>query len=256
MAEKIIIANWKSYLGLVESEELAKKISKFTARKNNLPELVLCPSYPALTAVEKIIAKNKNLKLGAQNMNWRDKGPFTGAVPPSMLKECGCEFVIIGHSERRKHFHDTDLEIHYRLRLALESGLTPIVCVGETAEERHQGRRDAVVKEQTAECVGAINFNENDRIIIAYEPVWAIGTGDAVEPADAVHSHEIIRQTLVDNFSEAEFNLHFQIIYGGSVDASNLEGFLENDIISGVLVGSASTKEEKMEAIIEAYINR
>lgn len=256
MAEKIIIANWKSYLGLAESEDLAKKISKFTNKKKHLPELVLCPSYPALNAVDKIIAKNQNIKLGAQNMNWRDKGPFTGEVAPSILKESGCEFVIIGHSERRKHFHDTNLEVHYRLRLALEFGLVPIVCVGETAEERQEGRRDAVIKEQAAESVGTLSFNENDRVIIAYEPVWAIGTGDAVDPADAVHSHEIIRQTLVDNFSESEFNLHFQIIYGGSVDAANLEGFLEHDIVSGVLVGSASTKEEKMEAIIEAYINR
>jgi len=256
MAEKIIIANWKSYLNLTESEVLAKKISKFTRKKDNLPELVLCPSYPALPVVEKAINKNENIALGAQNMSWREKGPFTGAVSPVMLKEVGCDFVILGHSERRKHFHETNLDVHYRLKLALEIGLIPVICVGETGEERKAGKRDDIIKEQTSESIGSLDFKEHDRVIVAYEPVWAIGTGDAVEPEDAVHSHEVIRQTIVDNFSESEFNLHFQIIYGGSVNAENLEGFLEYDIISGVLVGSASTKEDKMEAIIEAYINR
>lgn len=256
MGEKLIIANWKSYLSLAESEDLTRELANYVKNKKKLPELVLCPSYPALLTVNKIIEKNSKISLGAQNMNWREKGPFTGAVSPIMLKEVGCEFVILGHSERRKHFREENLDIHHRLRLALEQGLIPILCVGETAEERRAGKRDDVVREQVSESVGILDINEDDRIIIAYEPVWAIGTGDAVEPDDAVHSHQVIRQTIIDAFSELEYNKNFQIIYGGSVDPDNIEGFLEHDIISGVLVGSASTKEEKFKEMIEAYINR
>jgi triosephosphate isomerase len=256
MEEKIIIANWKSYLSLAESEDLAKEISDFIKSKKGLPELVICPSYPALPGVNKIIEKNKFIELGAQSMSYVEKGAYTGEVSPIMLKEVGCKFVILGHSERRQHFGEKNLDVHERLRLALVQGLTPVVCVGETAEERQAGKQDDVVREQVSESIGTVDLNENDRVIIAYEPIWAIGTGMAVEPDQAVHLHQVIRQTMIDSFSELEFNKHFQIIYGGSVDSENIEGFLERDIITGVLVGSASTKEEKFTGIINAYINR
>jgi len=252
---KIIIANWKTYLSIDESIDLAKEILRFIKNKKDLPELVLCPSYPAIGEVQKAVNKSQKIKLGAQNMNWRDRGAYTGEVSPIMLKELSCEFVILGHSERRKHFHETNLDIHERVRLALEYNLTPIVCVGETAEERRQGKRDKVIREQVTESLGVLDLDEGSRIIIAYEPVWVIGTGKAVDPDDAVHSHGVIRQALVDNFSEPEYNLHFRVIYGGSVDADNLEGFLEREIISGVLVGGASTKAESFKELIEAYIN-
>jgi len=256
MKDKIIIANWKSYLSLDETEDLTKVVVDFIKDKKGLPELVLCPSYPALLAVNKIIGKNKNIALGAQSMGWREKGAYTGAVSPIMLKETGCEFVILGHSERRKHYGEKNLDIHERLRLAIEQKLTPILCVGETAEEKKQGKRDEIIREQVSECLGTVELNEGDRIIVAYEPVWAIGTGDAVAPEEAVHAHQVIRQTIVDAFSELEYSKYFSIIYGGSVDAGNIEGFLERDIISGVLVGSASAKADKFEALISAYINR
>ena len=256
MEEKIIIANWKSYLTLSESESLAKEMANFIKNKSNLPELVICPSYPALPGVNTFVEKNNNIELGAQNMNYSEKGAFTGAVSPIMLKEVGCKFVILGHSERRQHYGEKNIDIHQRLRLAVVHELTPIVCVGETAEERHEGKQDEVVRKQVSESIGTLDLEEDDRVIIAYEPIWAIGTGKAVEPDQAEHMHQVIRQTIIDGFSELEYNKHFQIIYGGSVDQDNIEGFLERDIISGVLVGSASTKEEKFKGMINAYINR
>lgn len=256
MEEKMIIANWKSYLTLAETEDLAKAISDFTKRKKNLPDLVFCPSFPALPAVSKIVVKNKNIRLGAQNMNWKEKGAYTGEVSPLMLKELGCEFVILGHSERRKYYHETNLEIHQRLRLAVEENLIPVLCVGETAEEKKAGERDSVLRKQVTECLGSLVLGEDNDIIVAYEPVWAIGTGDAVHPDEAVHAHNVIRQAIVDAYSETEYNRNFKIIYGGSVDAENLEGFVERKIISGVLVGSASAKVDSFKKLIEAYINR
>ena len=256
MEEKILIANWKSYLTLSESEGLAKEMSDFIKDKNNLPELVICPSYPALPGVNNFIEKNKNIELGAQNMNYAEKGAFTGEVSPIMLKEVGCKFVILGHSERRQNFGEKNSDIHKRLSLAIAQELTPIVCVGETAEERQEGKQDDVVREQVSESIGTLDLNEDDRVIIAYEPIWAIGTGVAVEPDQAEHMHQVIRQTIIDGFSELEFNKHFQIIYGGSVDHENIKGFLDRKIITGVLVGGASTKEEKFKGMIEVCINR
>lgn len=255
MKNKIIIANWKTYLSISESEELAKDVLKYAKKQKDLPELVLCPTFTAIPAVAKALGGSGKIKLGAQNMNWRDRGPFTGEVSPITLKELGCEFVILGHSERRGNFHDTNLEIHERIKLALEYGLIPVICVGETAEEKRAGRRDEVVRRQVTESVGILDLKGPERIIIAYEPVWAIGAGQAVPADDAESSHLSIRQTIIDNYSEPEYNLHFQIIYGGSVDAANLEGFLEKDIVSGVLVGSASSRTESLINIIDGCIN-
>lgn len=252
----MIIANWKSYLSLAESEDLAKEISDFIKDKKDLPVLAVCPSFPALAAVNKIINKNKNISLGAQNMSYSEKGAFTGEVSPIMLKEVGCQFVIIGHSERRQNFGDRNSDVHQRLKLAIAHGLTPILCVGETAEERQAGRQDEVVRHQLSESIGPLDLGEDDRVIVAYEPIWVIGTGQAVEPDQAEHLHQVIRQTIVDDFSDLEFNKHFQIIYGGSVDEKNINTFLERDIIDGVLVGSASTKEEKFKGMINTYINK
>lgn len=254
MDKKIIIANWKAYLSLAESEELAKNILKFIKNKKDLPEMVFCPSFPCILPIAKVLKNTDKIKLGAQNMCWCEMGAYTGEVPANLLNEVGCDFVILGHSERRKHFHEKNLDIHYRVKAALEHGLTPIICVGETYEERRQGKRDEVVRKQTIESVGVLDLKPSQRVILAYEPVWVIGSGRAVEPEDAVHSHRVIKQALVDSYSQTEFNLYFQIIYGGSVDPQNLQGFIEHDIISGVLVGGASTKEDSFKGLIEVCI--
>ena len=255
MNKKIVIANWKAYLSIAESGDLAKDISKFCKGKKNLPEIVICPSYPAIAEAGKSLNKNKSIALGAQNMCWCEKGAYTGEVAHFILNELGCEFVILGHSERRKHFHETGLGIHQRVRIALKNQITPIVCVGETREERQQGQRDEVVRRQVSEAVGVLDFKDSERVIIAYEPVWVIGTGQAVDPDDAEYSHQVIRQTLVDVYSEAEYSRHFHIIYGGSVDAENIRGFFKKDIVEGVLVGGASTKSESFIQLLEACMN-
>jgi len=252
MQSKIIIANWKAYLSIAESEELAKEIFDFVKSSKNLPEIILCPSYSALPLVGKILRDRKNIKLGAQSTSWCERGAYTGEVIAPCLEELGCEFVILGHSERRKYFNEKNSDINQRVKAALGNNLTPIVCVGETREERQAGKRDDVVRAQVIECVGDLDPEPGQRIIIAYEPVWVIGTGEAVAPEDAEHSHQVIKQALVDKYSESEYNTHFQIIYGGSVDAGNLKGFFEKDIIAGVLVGGASTKAQSLKRLIEA----
>jgi triosephosphate isomerase len=254
MKSKIIIANWKAYLSDQECVDLTKGILKFVKEKKNLPEIVLCPSFISISAVAKLLAKTKKIKIGGQNMCWCDRGAYTGEIPAFQLKEAGCEFVILGHSERRKHAHEKSLDIHERIRAALENGLTPIVCVGETYEEKRLGKRDDVVRRQVIESVGVLNFADKERVIIAYEPVWVIGTGKAVSADEAVHSHQVIKQALVDSYSLAECDFHFQIIYGGSVDPANLGGFLAKDLIGGVLVGGASTKLSSFKGLIEAYL--
>ncbi|MBU0648676.1 triose-phosphate isomerase [Patescibacteria group bacterium] len=254
MQSKIIIANWKAYLSIVESEELAKEIYDFAKSKKDLPKIIICPSFPALPSVGKILCGRKNIKLGAQNASWCERGAYTGEVIAPCLGELGCEFVILGHSERRKHFNEKNPDINQRVKMALQNNLTPIVCVGETREEKQAGQRDDVVRAQVIECAGDLDPEPGQKIIIAYEPVWVIGTGQAVAPEDAEHSHQVIKQALVDKYSESEYNTHFQIIYGGSVGAGNLKGFFEKDIIAGVLVGGASAKAQSLKQLIEVCL--
>jgi triosephosphate isomerase len=253
--QKSIIANWKMYLSAEESIDLTGELLKFIKNKKNLPEIIICPSFPTIGEIKRTVKNSNKLALGAQNMHWADRGAYTGEVSPIMLKELGCRFIILGHSERRRYFNENNRDVHKKVRIALEHGLTPIVCVGESGEERRAGKRDEVVRRQVSESLDSLDISKGQRVIIAYEPVWVIGTGQAVEPDDAVHSHEVIKQTIIDTFSENEFNLHFQIIYGGSVDEKNLAGFLEKDIISGVLVGGASTKPESLKGLIEVCLN-
>lgn len=243
----VIIANWKMKLSLAESADLAQEIKKDLDTEN---EIVICPSFISLLEVGKILKKSK-IKLGAQNCFWESEGAYTGEVSAKQLKESGCEFVILGHSERRQYLKETDEMVHKKIRVALNFGLTPIVCVGETFEQRQDGAKDYVLIQQTIKAFEGIEIDSDQQIIIAYEPVWVIGSGQAVEPKEAVSAHQVIRQSLFDLFPAVLVENNFRIIYGGSVDSSNVSDFTRLENTAGVLVGGASLKAKDFLALIQ-----
>jgi len=243
----IIIANWKMKLGVPESIKLAREIKKGTSKK---AEVVICPSFVSLGEVAHIL-KNSNVKLGAQDCFWEKEGAFTGEVSASQLREAGCEFVIVGHSERRKYLKETDEMVHQKVKMALAAGLIPIICVGETFDQRQEGAKDYVLIQQTTKALEGISVGVDQSVIIAYEPVWVIGTGQAVEPGEAETAHQVIRQSLFDLFPHSIVENNFQVVYGGSVDSKNVANFVSLENTTGVLVGGASLEAEEFISIIK-----
>jgi len=236
---KLIIANWKlNPQTAKEAVDLAKKIDSENS--------VICPPFPFLGAVLKIIKKSK---LGAQNVFWEDKGAYTGEVSAAMLKSFGVEYVITGHSERRRHLGETDEMISKKIKAALENDLIPILCIGETLEQRKAGKVEEVIENQIKKDLERI-LNLKSKIlnlVMAYEPVWAIGTGIPCEPEEAARIHRFIRETL----NAKLYTLNPKIIYGGSVDSKNIEGFLKYNEIEGALVGGASINAEEFQKILK-----
>ena len=251
-AGKIIIGNWKMKKGLAESVVLAKEmVEKFKDFKEDGKEVAICPTLVALTEVDKVVKKS-NLKLGAQNVFWEDRGAYTGEVSPQMLIEAGCQYVIIGHSERRKYLLENYSMIHQKIREVLNTEkLVPVVCIGEENEDRKTDRRDFVLLNQLQQALGGIDISENQRIIVAYEPVWAIGSGTAIEPSEATYAHKIIRLALDDMFGMQVIDKNFQIIYGGSVTDKNVRLFSNLENMDGLLVGGASLDAEEFYKICQ-----
>ena len=245
MRRYLIAGNWKMNKTINEAIELTKSIILHTKGIDNV-DIVICPPFTALTAVYSII-KDSNIQLGAQNMFYEDEGAYTGEISGRFLKNIGCEFVIIGHSERRKYFYENDTNVNRKIKKALELDLIPIVCVGETLEEREKGETNRVVKK---EIVGALRDQaDKEQIIFAYEPIWAIGTGKTAQPEDANKIHELIRNTV-----KTEFGMDAQtvrILYGGSVKPSNAEELMSQNDIDGSLVGGASLNAESFAEIIK-----
>jgi triosephosphate isomerase len=240
MADKIplVIANWKMKLGLAESVSLIRELKpKF----NGGAELVVCPSFTALTEAAQAL-KGGKIKLGAQDCFWEAAGSYTGEVSANQLKETGCRYVIIGHSERRKNLNETDEMVHNKVKAALAAGLVPVVCVGETFEQRQEGAKDFVIIDQLTKALEGLEVKSGQHLVVAYEPVWVIGTGQAVTPADAGEAHDVLRQALTDLFDPELAAEDFRIIYGGSVDQHNVHSFTALNNIDGVLVGMASLK--------------
>ena len=237
MSKTIIMANWKMKLYGKEAEELAEEFTKLYKPFGEV-EVVLCPDYLNLQTVSKKI-KGKEIKLGAQDCFWEESGAFTGEVSPRSLKEVGCEYVIIGHSERRTFLGETDEMVNKKVLAVLKEGLIPVICVGETFEERQEGNKDFVVMNQVSKALEGVDIGNNE-LVIAYEPVWVIGSGQAVMPEEAEHTHQVIRQVLVDKFELDTVKEKIRIIYGGSVEPLNIQGFLAMNNIKGVLVGGAS----------------
>lgn len=233
----MIAGNWKMYKDIDEAVELANGIKRGTFDVENV-EVVICPPFIDLSEVGEMLIET-NIALGAQNCFWEKEGAFTGEVSAGMLKSVGCRYVIIGHSERRKYFNETDETVNRRIKAAIEGGLWPIVCVGETLEERETGKTMDVVKRQVKAGLGGFDETYLDKLVIAYEPVWAIGTGKTATPFQAQEVHGMIRTLLCEVFSD-DFSNSRRILYGGSVKKDNIRELMAQKDIDGALVGGAS----------------
>jgi triosephosphate isomerase len=241
----IIAGNWKMNKGLSEARELAQKIAEYSKGINE-GEIVIAPPFTALRDVHDII-RGSNVRLAGQNCHFEEKGPYTGEISPSMLRDVGCKYVILGHSERRKYFSETDELINKKVKAALTHGLRPIVCLGETEEERDTGLTEYVVGSQLKKALRGVEFSEE--IVIAYEPVWAIGTGRNATPEQAEEVHKFIRDLLRLLYGEKGESL--RIIYGGSVTPENIGDLIVMENVDGALVGGASLKSDSFIGIIE-----
>ena len=247
----LVAANWKMNKTTAEARELVFEMSS-SLREIQGVEKVLCPPFISLLPVSALL-EGSDIGLGAQNMHWEEKGAFTGEISPVMLKEF-CRYVILGHSERRTHFGETDEIVNRKLRAAQAFDLTPIVCVGETLEQYESERTSEVVAHQISLGLRDIDPAFASRIVVAYEPVWAIGTGKASSPENANRVHaQVIRPALSELYG-VETAQAIRILYGGSVTASNAAEFFSQPDIDGALVGGASLKAQEFAAITKAAV--
>ena len=252
MRIKVIAGNWKMHKTIEEAKSLARRLVERVGKPFSQGCVAIFPPFTALTEVRKIIEKS-SIRLGAQNLFWEEEGAFTGEISAKMLKDTGCSFVIIGHSERRKYFSETDEAVNKKLKSALSFDLTPIVCVGETLEEREEGCTFKIIEGQIRGAFKGISEDLALRVIIAYEPVWAIGTGKVASPSQAQEVHQFIRELLEKLYSK-ELAQNILILYGGSVNPENIEGLISQGDIDGALVGGASLKLEAFSLIVEKSI--
>jgi triosephosphate isomerase len=251
MRKTIIAGNWKMNNTRKEAAALTEALVKGVQGKSGLPEIVLCPPFTSLPVVIDA-AKGSSISVGAQNMEHRDSGAYTGEVSPLMLLELGVKYVILGHSERRQYFGETNQTVNLKLKAALKHGLLPIVCVGETLDERENNLTDSVVSRQVAAGLADLKEDELNNLVIAYEPVWAIGTGKVCESTEANRVIGLIRTTLAGLHAGSKLGDQTPVLYGGSMNAKNAGELLEQPNIDGGLVGGASLKPEEFLPIIEA----
>lgn len=212
-------------------------------------DVVLCPPFTALSEVSEIIIES-DISLGAQDMYWLDEGAFTGEVSGKMLKEAGCSYVIIGHSERRQFFHETNESVNKKLKAALANNLTPIVCVGEVLKERESGKTFDILKDHVEGALNGLSAEEVLKVVIAYEPVWAIGTGKTATPEQAQEVHKYIRDLLAKLFNP-EIASEIRIQYGGSVKPDNIVELMKQPDVDGALVGGASLKVDSFSDLVK-----
>lgn len=242
----IIAGNWKMHKTIDEAVQFVKDI-KDEVRGTDV-EVVICAPFTLLLPLKEAI-KDTNIKLGAQNMHWEDQGAFTGEISPVMLKDIGVDYCIIGHSERRQYFHETDETVNKKVHAALKHNIRPIVCVGETLEEREQGKTEEIVKNQTRKALAGVPGAEMTKIVIAYEPIWAIGTGKTATPEQANEVIYQIREIIKELYGE-DLCTEIRIQYGGSVKGSNAEEIMNQEDIDGALVGGASLKADEFVQIV------
>jgi triosephosphate isomerase len=252
--QKIIIANWKMKLGLAATAKLAGEIGKKFSDLADKAEIAVCPNFISLLDVKKEF-EGTGIKLGAQDVFWEGDGAYTGEISAPMLLEAGCKYVIVGHSERRKFLMENYEMIHREIKAVLRvEELIPIVCIGENWDERKTDRRDFVLFDQLQQALSGVDIIDNQRIIIAYEPIWAIGSGTAIEPSEAEYAHKIVRLTLKDMFGLKAVADNFRIIYGGSLNSRNVRGFAGMENLDGVLVGGASLDAEEFHKVAAAIV--
>jgi len=246
----LLLANWKMNLSLKDGLALARTIARSPLLKSSSVEVGLCPTFPALPGVA-AVAKGTRLLLGAQDVFWKNAGPYTGEVSAAVLRELGVRYVIVGHSERRQYLKESDQMVQQKLLAVLSQGLTPVLCVGETFAERQAGKKDLVVARQVAAALQGVNLHQGLSLVVAYEPVWVIGSGQAIEPQEAKLMAQVIKQALVDVLPPAAVERQVRIIYGGSVDSSNVATFVKQPPLEGVLVGGASLEAKQFLALLK-----
>jgi triosephosphate isomerase len=246
MRTPIIAGNWKMHKNVGESLETARQLEERV--KDSSAEVVICAPFTSLAALSALGLSK--VKLGAQNMYFQDQGAFTGEISAGMLLDVGCEYVILGHSERRQIFQEDDELVNKKVVKALETGLKPILCVGETLEERRAGQTEDVVVSQTKRGLAGVAADQLANVVIAYEPVWAIGTGENCDAEDANQVIGRIRGTLAELYG-SELAEQVRIQYGGSVKPGNIKEFMEQPEIDGALVGGASLDADSFTAIVQ-----
>lgn len=238
-----LIANWKMYLSQKDALKLAKQVAATDISSS--VDFVLCPSATAIAAVGEIV--KKKVALGGQDAFWGEEGAYTGEISCKRLKELGCRYVILGHSERRQYAGETNDVVYKKLMAARRSGLTPILCVGESKKERESGGAVAAITRQLTEALEGISIGEREKLIVAYEPVWAIGTGDACTPQDAARMKDEMKRIM----NTKRRGGACPVLYGGSVDESNVVEYTTSGGFDGVLVGGASTKIKSLQGMME-----
>ena len=245
---KLIVANWKMYKNPEQTKEFFRDFLPLIAGHDR-DEIAVCPPYIDLHAALEL-ATGSRVAIGAQDMYWKAEGAYTGEISPGMLTAVGCTHVIIGHSERRQYFGETDDTVNLKLKAALENGLIPIVCVGEVLEEREAGLTEDVLRRQCLRAFHAISGKKALKLVIAYEPVWAIGTGKTATPQMASDAHVLIRAEAAKAFGE-QFAAEMRILYGGSVKPENAKALMSEPEIDGALVGGASLDAKSFAAIVK-----
>ena len=243
----LIAGNWKMHTTAHEAQDLASAVV-LAANKVTGRDVMIAPPYTALTAVSTILS-GTGVTLGAQNVHWEEQGAFTGEISAPMLKDLGCSMAIVGHSERRHVFGETDIMINKRIIGAMQFGLIPVFCIGESLEQRESGSTLKVIEDQVRAGLADIEVSDGARIVVAYEPVWAIGTGKTATEAQAQEVHCFIR-TLLEDIYEKNIAAQIRILYGGSVKPENVDILMQQDDIDGALVGGAALKAEMFERII------
>ncbi|MFC1642233.1 triose-phosphate isomerase [Myxococcota bacterium] len=248
MRRRIVAGNWKMNKTIPEAVELARAVA--TATRGTAIEVVVCPAYVCLAPVAEAI-RGTHVLLGAQDVHWEKSGAYTGKVSCDMLLSADVKYIIVGHSERRTHFFETNETVNRKVRAVLGTGLSPIICVGERLAEREAGQTEAVVRDHVVGAYAGIPRAQALQTVIAYEPVWAIGTGRNATPAQAQEVHAFIRKLLAELY-DAELGQQLRIQYGGSMTADNAAALLSQPDVDGGLVGGASLKHDNFSGIVRA----
>lgn len=248
MRKKLITANWKMYKNPDQSREFFRDFLPLVSGHDR-DEIAVCPPFIDLSAAVEG-AKGSNVAIGGQDVYWEKEGAYTGEISPNMLLAVGCTHVIIGHSERRQYFGETDDTVNLKLKAALEAGLIPIVCVGEVLEEREAGITEDVLRRQCTRAFHKLSGKKAGKLVVAYEPVWAIGTGKTATPELAAEAHSLIRGEVAKSLGD-ELASKLRILYGGSVKPENAKALMSEEEIDGALVGGASLDPKSFAAIVK-----
>jgi triosephosphate isomerase len=244
----LIAGNWKMFKTISEAKELVVGLKKNLAGISDR-EILVCPPFTALSSVAEAL-KGSNISVGSQNIFWEKKGAFTGEVAPDMIVDAGCKYALVGHSERRQYFSETDATVNKRMKAAFAVGLTPIVCVGEMLAERENGTTFKVIEKQIKDGVAGLIPEQAKTLVLAYEPVWAIGTGKTASPQQAEEVHAFIRKTYAQIYGNDAAN-SIRILYGGSVKPDNATEIMKQPNVDGALVGGASLEIEPFTKIVK-----